>query len=60
VAEENIKKVRSSLDELYDEYAALALVEASSTADLNSNNQGENTLTFLKVLLNNTNTPSNL
>jgi hypothetical protein len=39
VAEENIKKVRSSLDELYDEYVALALADASSTADLNSNIQ---------------------
>ncbi|GAU24574.1 hypothetical protein TSUD_149150 [Trifolium subterraneum] len=40
VADENIKKVRSSLDELYDECVALSLVEASSSvANLNSNNQ---------------------
>jgi hypothetical protein len=40
VADENIKKVGSSLDDLYDEYVALALVKASSfTVDLNSNNQ---------------------
>ncbi|GAU43532.1 hypothetical protein TSUD_98520 [Trifolium subterraneum] len=45
VADENIKKVRSSLDDLYDEYVALSLVEASSSSssssatNLNSNAQ---------------------
>jgi hypothetical protein len=41
VADENIKKVRSALDDLYDEYVALSLVEASSSDGnlMNSNNQ---------------------
>jgi hypothetical protein len=40
VADEIIKKVRSSLDDLYDEYVALSLVEASSSdGNFNSNNQ---------------------
>ncbi|KAK2388808.1 zinc finger BED domain-containing protein RICESLEEPER [Trifolium repens] len=40
VADENIKKVRSALDDLYDEYVALSLVEASSSdGNFNSNNQ---------------------
>ncbi|KAK2454964.1 zinc finger BED domain-containing protein RICESLEEPER [Trifolium repens] len=40
VAVENIKKVRSSLDDLYDEYVALCLVDASSSdGNFNSNNQ---------------------
>ncbi|XP_045811354.1 zinc finger BED domain-containing protein RICESLEEPER 2-like [Trifolium pratense] len=40
VADENIKKVRSSLDELYDDYVALSLADASSSnGNLNSNTQ---------------------
>jgi hypothetical protein len=38
VADENIKNVKCSFEELYDEYVALSLAESSAAVNLDSNN----------------------
>lgn len=51
VANENVKKVRNSLEELYDEYVSLSLEESSSTIEVNISGNNSSSSTHAKSSL---------